>query len=94
MRELAGLVRAACEAEGRDPATLPLTSFVRVRVLEAGERAAPGEDAIVGALEQVAIALRDFADAGVTHLIMRFEGQGAPGIERFAPVLDLLHRAQ
>ena len=95
VRELAGLVRQACEQEGRDPATLPLTSFTSVRVLAPGERHTPGPvpEAIVGEAEAVAVALREFADAGVTHLIVRFEQQGTPGIERFAPVLELLDRA-
>ncbi len=97
VRELAELVRQACEAEGRDPATLPLTSFTSVRVLAPGESATsfkPGENAIIGEPEAVAAALREFADAGVTHLILRFEQQGLPGIERFAPVLELLDRAR
>ncbi len=91
-RELGALVRRACEEIGRDPATLPLTSFVNVRVLAPGERADPGEQAIVGTPDDVAAALADFAAAGVTHLIIRFEQQGTPGIERFAPVLELLDR--
>ena len=96
VRELAGLLRRACEEEGRDPATLPLTSFTSVRVLGPGERAAdfrPGENAIVGEPGVVASALAEFADSGVTHLILRFEQQGMPGIERFAPVLELLDSA-
>ena len=96
VRELAALVRQACEEEGRDPATLPLTSFTSVRVLAPGESASSfraGENAIVGEPEAVATALREFADAGVTHLILRFEQQGLPGIERFAPVLEMLDRA-
>jgi probable F420-dependent oxidoreductase len=95
VRELAAMVRRACEEEGRDPATLPLTSFTTVRVLAPGERHIPGPvpEAIVGEVGAVATALREFADAGVTHLIVRFEQQGQPGIERFAPVLELLDRA-
>jgi alkanesulfonate monooxygenase SsuD/methylene tetrahydromethanopterin reductase-like flavin-dependent oxidoreductase (luciferase family) len=93
VRELSALVRAACEAIGRDPATLPITSFINVRVLGPGEQAMPDEPAIVGPPEAVATALAEFADAGVSHLIIRFEQQGTPGIERFAPVLDLLDRA-
>jgi alkanesulfonate monooxygenase SsuD/methylene tetrahydromethanopterin reductase-like flavin-dependent oxidoreductase (luciferase family) len=93
VRELGALVRRACEEVGRDPATLPITSFVNVRVLGPGEQALPDEPAIVGPPEAVATALAEFADAGVSHLIIRFEQQGTPGIARFAPVLELLDHA-
>ncbi len=85
-------VQAACAAIGRDPATLELTSFTSVRVLQSGESAQPDEQAIVGTAEEVAAALQRFADAGVTHLILRFEQLGVAGIERFAPVMELLDR--
>ncbi|MHB8648058.1 MAG: LLM class flavin-dependent oxidoreductase [Thermomicrobiales bacterium] len=85
-------VKTACAEIGRDPATLELTSFTSVRVLQPGETAQPDEQAIVGTAEAVATELRRFADAGVTHLILRFEQLGLTGIERFAPVMELLHR--
>ena len=84
---------AACKDVGRDPATLELTSFTSVRVLGPGESAHPDEQAIVGTVEEVASALRRFADVGVTHLILRFEQLGVAGIERFAPVMEMLDRA-
>ncbi len=86
-------MQAACAEVGRDPATLELTSFTSVRILRDGESAQPGEQAIVGTVEEVAEALQQFADAGVTHLILRFEQLGVPGIEAFAPVMAMLDRA-
>jgi probable F420-dependent oxidoreductase len=86
-------MRAACAAVGRDPATLELTSFTSVRILKDGESAQPNEQAIVGTAEEVAQALQEFADAGVTHLIIRFEQLGVAGIEAFAPVMAMLDRA-
>jgi probable F420-dependent oxidoreductase len=83
-------VKEACATVGRDPATLELTSFTSVRVLQPGESAQPDEQAIVGTAEAVAAELARFADAGVTHLILRFEQLGVAGIERFAPVMTLL----
>ncbi len=88
--ELWAEVRAACAAVGRDPATLELTSFTSVRVLQPGETAQPDEQAIVGTAAEVAAELRRFAETGVTHLILRFEQLGVAGIERFAPVMALL----
>ncbi len=83
-------VKEACATVGRDPATLELTSFTSVRVLQPGESAQPDEQAIVGTAEEVAAELARFADAGVTHLILRFEQLGVAGIERFAPVMEML----
>jgi probable F420-dependent oxidoreductase len=91
--ELWGEMRAACAAVGRDPATLELTSFTSVRILRDGESAQPNEQAIVGTAEEVARSLQEFADAGVTHLILRFEQLGVAGIEAFAPVMAMLDRA-
>jgi probable F420-dependent oxidoreductase len=88
--ELWSGVLAACAAVGRDPTTLELTSFTSVRILQRGESAQPGEQAIVGTAEEVALSLKAFADAGVTHLILRFEQLGVVGIERFVPVMELL----
>ncbi len=88
--ELWANVEAACAEVGRDPQTLELTSFTAVRIAPAGESARPGEQAIVGTVEEIAAELRRFADAGVTHLIVRFEQLGVVGIEQFAPVMALL----
>ena len=93
VRELAALVGRACEEIGRDPATLPITTFLNVRVLEPGERAQAEVDTVAGTPEEVAARLTEFADAGVAHLIIRFERQGTAGIARFAPVVELLDRA-
>ncbi len=86
-------MQAACAAVGRDPATLELTSFTSVRILRDGESAQPDEQAIVGTVEEVARSLQQFADAGVTHLILRFEQLGVAGIEAFAPIMAMLDRA-
>ncbi len=85
-------VQAACAEVGRDPATLELTSFTSVRVLAEGETAHPNEQIIVGTAEEVAASLQRFADAGVTHLVIRFEQVGVAGIEGFAPVMAMLDR--
>ena len=92
VKELWDDVQRACEAVGRDPATLALTSFTNVAVLAPGESPNPamaGKE-IAGEPARVAEALRAFADAGVTHLIIRFEGERAPMIERFGRVIELL----
>lgn len=90
VRELAALVNEACADVGRDPQTLAFTAFANVQVLQPGEAADPNAQGIIGTVAEVAASLREFAAAGVTHLVMRFIPHGVAGIERFAPVLALL----
>lgn len=85
-------MQAACVEAGRDPATLEFTSFTSVRILQDGESARPNENAIVGTAAEIAATLQQFANAGVTHLVLRFEQLGIAGIERFAPVMEMLDR--
>lgn len=89
-RELWDGVRQACKEVGRDPATLELTAFTNVRVLGPGETGHPTVQEIAGSAAEVADALQRFADVGVTHMIIRFEGDRTPTIERFGRVLELL----
>jgi probable F420-dependent oxidoreductase len=91
-RELWEGVQRACAVVGRDPATLELTVFTNVRVLAPGESGHPTVREIAGSEAEVAEALRAFAEVGVTHLIIRFEGDRTPVIERFGRVLELLDR--
>jgi probable F420-dependent oxidoreductase len=91
-RELWEGVQRACAEIGRDPATLELTAFTNVRVLEPGESGHPTVQEISGSATEVAAALQRFADVGVTHMIIRFEGDRTPTIERFSRVLEILDR--
>lgn len=65
-------LEAACRAEGRDPATLPVTVGVTV-VYQTPEtpveQLPPPEKALFGSAEEVAAGLRGYADLGVAHLI-------------------------
>jgi probable F420-dependent oxidoreductase len=91
-RELWENVQRACAEVGRDPATLELTAFTNVRVLEPGESDHPTVREIAGSAAEVAESLHAFAEVGVSHIILRFEGDRTPAIERFARVLELMDR--
>lgn len=82
--------RAACHEVGRDPATVQLSAGTLAHVLAPGESPKPGEPPIVGTPEQVAEALAAFANVGTQHLIVVLDPPGVEGIERFAPVLELM----
>ena len=85
-------VDAACVVAGRDPATLGRTAAVLLQVIpdaltlrtvELGD--AP---ALTGSPEELAAALRVYAEVGITHLQLVLEPCTPAGIEAFAPVLE------
>ncbi len=88
-------VWAACEAAGRDPATLGLSVAVLVDLTN-GESAIPEvmsmgiPNPLKGPPEAIATALRGYAEVGVSHLQVFPFPLSPRGIERFQPVLELL----
>ena len=91
--ELRRQVDVACTTVGRDSATLPMTGMTAVRIVRPGEAAAPEAKVIVGTAEEIAAALRGFAEVGVQHLIVEVKPAGLGGIERFGRVVELLRGA-
>jgi probable F420-dependent oxidoreductase len=89
-------VDAACEVEGRDPATLERTVAALVDLTEG--RGVPqsvnpgGVPPLSGTPEEIAAVLRDYAREGITHVQLYILPMTLTGLERFAPVLDLLGR--
>ncbi len=88
--ELHRQLHTACAAVGRDPATLPVTAMTAVQLVGPGEAVDPRHKAIFGVVEEVAAALRGFADVGVQHLVVDVRPVGLRGLERFARVVELL----
>jgi alkanesulfonate monooxygenase SsuD/methylene tetrahydromethanopterin reductase-like flavin-dependent oxidoreductase (luciferase family) len=73
LAERIGRQRAACEAAGRDPATLMLTAGVFVvfpHLLPDGDGEEPPEEAIRGDVDEVAEALAGYEMHGVEHVIV------------------------
>lgn len=64
-------METACEAEGRDPATLEMTVGVNVGFPELGELPEGYDDpakAIAGSIDDVAAGIRAYADAGIGQI--------------------------
>lgn len=98
MARLVSIAAAACEAEGRDPSTLQLTGWGRV-VLDESGIALDREGCLRGSAEEIAAAVRSFADAGLRHMTFyigapdepsRFPALTQQALERFGPVLEAI----
>jgi probable F420-dependent oxidoreductase len=96
IRTLNDTVDAACREARRDPTTLERSASVLVDV--AGH-ARPGDNrvadaragqALSGSTEELATALRAYADAGIGHVQVWLDPSTVAGVETFAPVLALL----
>lgn len=91
-------VDAACQAAGRDPATVGRTATVLVDYVGTDDvalrlmRPASTPEPIRGDAAEVAAALLAFADEGISHLQVFLQPNNLAGIERFAPVLEAVQR--
>jgi alkanesulfonate monooxygenase SsuD/methylene tetrahydromethanopterin reductase-like flavin-dependent oxidoreductase (luciferase family) len=98
--ELAELIdrqRSACEAEGRDPATLQLTAGVYVafpHLLAGGDGSEPPESAIRGDADHVAEALAGYAMHGVEHVITHVWPRNAAAVEALAEAAERARAAR
>jgi alkanesulfonate monooxygenase SsuD/methylene tetrahydromethanopterin reductase-like flavin-dependent oxidoreductase (luciferase family) len=89
-------VDAACADVQRDPAEVLRTTTVLVQFAggsgrgsgDAGKR---GVAPLRGAAQEIAAALRTYAQLGIRHLQLVLDPINAESIERLAPVLELLH---
>jgi probable F420-dependent oxidoreductase len=95
-RDAAGVTKAyadfveACARVGRDPAAVELTAGMLARVLLPGEESTGDWNGFAGSADEVAAHLREFADAGVKHLVVVLGTPGVEGVARMAPVLAAL----
>ena len=80
-------IRAACTAEGRDPATLEITVGVPILYpdLGAGGMANP----LIGTTTEIVETLRGFADLGVGHAIVDVAPHTPAALDRFAEAVRL-----
>jgi alkanesulfonate monooxygenase SsuD/methylene tetrahydromethanopterin reductase-like flavin-dependent oxidoreductase (luciferase family) len=84
-------VDVACEATGRDPATLTRTVSLLVNLRGRTEvHVARLGTPLTGNAEEIGATLREFADMGVEHIQVWLYPGSVEHIEAFAPVLELL----
>lgn len=98
MTRLVSIAAGACEAEGRDPASLALTGWGRV-VIDDDGLALERDGCLAGTPDEVAALVRGFAAGGLRHMTFyigtpsdpsRFPALTPDTLARFAPVLDAI----
>lgn len=83
-------VDAACEAAGRDPATLERTAAVMIDFQGAYGRPGQPVPSLTGTPEELAEEMRSYAREGISHVQIYPDPCTVAGIEAFAPVLEIL----
>ncbi len=90
-------VDAACRDAGRDPAAIARTVAVQVRLRGgsgrlAGEAGRPPIPPVTGSPEEIAGALRAFADEGISHVQLVVDPITLASLDELAAVLEALDR--
>lgn len=85
-------VDAACEAVGRDPATLERTCAVFIGLPGQPDPGDSPQPLITGSAEELAESLRAFVEVGISHIQFVLNPMTPDSIDAFAPVLELLRR--
>jgi alkanesulfonate monooxygenase SsuD/methylene tetrahydromethanopterin reductase-like flavin-dependent oxidoreductase (luciferase family) len=98
MDRVLDIAARACDAVGRDPATLELTGWARL-VLEEDGSALARDGCLSGSPSEVAASVRGFVEAGLSHLTIHVGTPDDPSrmpaltpatLTRFAPVLEAI----
>jgi alkanesulfonate monooxygenase SsuD/methylene tetrahydromethanopterin reductase-like flavin-dependent oxidoreductase (luciferase family) len=85
---------AACEAIGRDPATLGRTASVVINLPMAQRQGDQSETSADGQHEKIAHLLRAYAQEGLSHVRLWLVPNTIAALEWFAPVLALLDQGE
>lgn len=83
---------AICESVGRDPKALERSAAVLVDFDGAYGRPGQNVPSLVGTSEEIAEECRAYAEIGVSHLQFYPDPCTVEGIEKLAPVLEILDR--
>lgn len=86
-------MRAACEEEGRDPATLGLTVSVPLAYPDLGPHGSRSQY-LSGSPDMIAETLHGFAELGVQHLMVEFWPYTVEALDRFATAVQTYHGAR
>lgn len=89
LAERLDLIHAACEKEGRDPATLAVTVGVQMVFPDLGAVDSWAKEPLAGSAEELAHALYAYEKAGANHLIVSLSPFGLPALARMVEAVRL-----
>jgi probable F420-dependent oxidoreductase len=81
------LIREACRAAGRDPATLPVSACVNVVYPDLGKVTVA--QALSGSPDEIAQALHGYAQLGIAHVMVEVAPYAPEAINRFAEAVSI-----
>lgn len=87
-------MEAACADVGRDPASLDVTALIALGYPDLGALPKVAEEYLTGSEEEVAAALQDYAQMGVTHLMFHVEPYRAEALSRLAASVELYRQGE
>ena len=80
----------ACRAVGRDPATLGITALIGLWFPDLqANKPSFFEDPLTGSVEEIAAAMRGYADLGVQHIMFQCEPYSPEAVWRLTQALEL-----
>src|SRR6185437_11957561 len=90
MAEPLAKIEAACREVGRDPATLGITALIGLWFpdLQAKQPSFLGKP-LTGTVQEIAAAMRGYADLGAQHLIFQCEPYTPEALQRLTEALHL-----
>lgn len=95
MAEPLATIAAACRAVGRDPQTIGVTALIGLWFPEfKATRPSAFTDPLVGSAEEIAAAIRGYAELGVQHIMFQCEPYTAETIRRLTVALQLYRKME
>ena len=95
MTEPIASIKAACGKVGRDPATIGITALIGLWFADLQEKKpAFFENPLKGTVEEIAEAMRGYAQLGVQHIMFQIEPYSPEARQRLTKALHLYRRIE
>jgi probable F420-dependent oxidoreductase len=95
MTERFAQIEAACREVGRDPATIGITALIGLWFPDLqAEKPSFFDDPLTGTVEEIAAAMRGYAELGVQHIMFQCQPYTDEAIRRLTEALQLYRRLE
>lgn len=90
MAEPLAKLEAACRAVGRDPATIGITALIGLWFPDLqAKQPSFLENPLIGTVQEIAAAMRGYAELGVQHIMFQCEPYTSEALQRLTQALQL-----